>query len=171
MQKSDVFNEQLVSRKQNKMDTIKKVGIIIGGLVLIVLSSAIKILATFLLPLVVIIIVVELYLLRRFNIEYEYTFTNGDLDIDKIINKSKRKHVLTISVNDILVMVPVNNSDYAKEVEDYTKLYDFSSGTVKENTYAAIIRSGTDGKIKFIIEPNEKMFKAIRSYIPRKIRK
>lgn len=34
----------------------------------------------------------------RFNVEYEYIVTNGTMDIDKIINKSSRKRVLSFEL-------------------------------------------------------------------------
>lgn len=170
MQFNDIFNEQLVERKPNKSDTIKKVGIAAAGVVLVFLALSIQVLQAFLIPILAAVIFGVVFMMRRFNVEYEYVFTNGELDVDKIINKSKRKRALSFHVSNIEVMVPVNNKDYAREVEKFDKLYDFSSGTVQDNTYAAIC--DTNGqRLKIIIEPNEKMFDAIRAYIPRKIKK
>lgn len=170
MQSNDMFNEQLVERKPNRSDVIKKIGIILLGIILLVLVLGIPALESFQLPVIVVVIFAIVFFIRRMNIEYEYVFTNGELDVDKIINKSKRKHIVSIHVTKFMVMVPAGNKDFAKEVETYSKLYDFSSGTIKENTYAAIYEAGGN-RVKIIFEPNDKMFAAIRSYIPRKIKK
>ena len=40
-------------------------------------------------------------LAKKLEIEYEYTFTNGELDIDKIIAQRKRKRLISFNVNQI----------------------------------------------------------------------
>lgn len=167
---NDVFNEQLVARRPNQKDMLQKIGIGAGGAVLIFLALNIQALMAFIIPIVVVVIAGIVFLFRRYNIEYEYVFTNGDLDIDKIINKSKRKNAISVSVRSFTTMVPMANKDYEREVSNFTKLYDFSSGTVKENTYAVIFDKNKE-HVKMIFEPDEQMFKAIRTYIPRIIKK
>ncbi len=167
---NDVFNEQLVARRPNQKDLLQKIGIGVAGAVLIFLGMNVPALMSFVVPIIAVVIVGVVFLFRRYNIEYEYVFTNGDLDIDKIINKSKRKNALSVSVRSFATMVPVANKDYEKEVSNFTKLYDFSSGTVKENTYAVIFDRDKE-HVKMIFEPDEQMFKAIRNFIPRIIKK
>lgn len=167
---NDVFNEQLVARQPNQKDLIQKIGIGAGGALLIFVALSVQVLMGFIIPIIAAIVVGVVFLLRRYNIEYEYVFTNGDLDIDKIINKSKRKNAMSISVRSFETMVPVANKDYEREVSHFTKLYDFSSGTVKDNTYAVIFDKDKE-RVKMIFEPDEHMFKAIRSYIPRIVKK
>lgn len=170
MQFNDIFNEQLVARKSNKTDTFKKVGLVALGVVLMFVALSVPVLQGFIVPILVVVVVGVVFLMRRFNIEYEYVFTNGELDVDKIINKSKRKRALSFHVSNIEIMVQVDNKDHARELEKFDKLYDFSSGVNQENTYVAIC--DTNGqRLKIILEPNDKMFDAIKAYIPRKIKK
>ncbi|GKX30941.1 hypothetical protein SH1V18_34210 [Vallitalea longa] len=164
----DIFNEQLVAKSNSLKDNIIRVAIIIGGILLIMVSSMVPFLVSFLVPIAVVIIIGAVFLMRRLNIEFEYVFTSGDLDIDKIFNKNKRKKFLTIDVRNIEIMAPVDSKDHASELSNYEKVVDCSSGMKKNNTYAAMIVK--DGKkLKLIIEPNEKMMKAIKKYIPRKV--
>ncbi len=167
---NDVFNEQLVARRPNQKDLLQKIGIGAACAVLIFLATIVPALMSFVVPIIAVVIVGVVFLFRRYNIEYEYVFTNGDLDIDKIINKSKRKNAISVSVRSFVTMVPVANKDYEREVSNFTKLYDFSSGTVKENTYAVIFDRDKE-HVKMIFEPDEQMFKAIRNFIPRIIKK
>jgi len=170
MKVNDIFNEQLVERKQNMTDNFKKITILAGGVLFLAIAFLIPGLRSLIFIIAIGIISGVFILLRRFNVEYEYIFTNGELDIDQIINKSKRKRLLSIHVADFIIMVPISNKDYGKDVEKYSKLYDASSGVLLENTYAAIFDKDSK-KSKLIFEPNEKMFNAIRAYIPRKIKK
>lgn len=167
---NDVFNEQLVARKPNQKDMLKKVGIVGAGIVLIFAALTVEILMGFILPIIIVVIAGVVFMMRRYNIEYEYVFTNGDLDIDRITNKSRRKQVLSVNVKSFVTMVPAGNKAYENEISNFTKLYDFSSGTVTEDTYVAIFEQNKE-RVKMIFEPNEQMFKAIRSYIPRIIKK
>ena len=167
---NDVFKEQLVSRKSGKQDLLKKVGLIAAGVLLVLIGMFIPILASFFLPIVVIVVIGEIFLLNKFNIEYEYIFTNGDLDIDRITNKSKRKRALSVNVKKFITMVPANNPAYEREVSNFTKLMDVSSGEVNERTYIAIYEQDS-ARTKLIFEPNEQLFEAIKNYIPRIIKK
>lgn len=42
----------------------------------------------------VIMVVVDIVLFKRFDLEFEYLYVNGDLDIDKIMAKQKEKECL-----------------------------------------------------------------------------
>lgn len=164
----DVFNEQLVEKKNSMKDNLIRAAIVVGAILLMFICFMIQFLAGFIVPIVVVIIIGAGFLMRRLNVEYEYVFTSGDLDIDKIFNKNKRKKFLSIDVRKIEIMAPVDSKDHARELSNFQKVVDCSSGVKKDNTYAAmLVRDGK--KEKLILEPNEKMLKAIKKYIPRKI--
>lgn len=167
MNANDVFKEQLVARKSNAKDLVKKVGVVLGAIILLIVG------ATFV-PSIAIFLALGLgwvafVLIRRFNLEFEYIFTNGELDIDKIYNKLKRKHALTVDVRSFVVMVQMNNPSLKSEIGNITKVLDYSAGEVTDSTYAAVYED--DGqRIQLIFDPNEEIFKAIKMYIPRKIK-
>lgn len=167
MNTNDVFKEHLVGRKSNSKDLIKKIGVVLAAIVLVIIGAS-------LVPSLAIFLALALgwiayFLLRRFNVEFEYIFTNGELDIDKIYNKLKRKHVLTIDVRQFVVMVQMNNPSLKSELGNINKVLDYSAGEVSDTTYAAVYED--DGnRIQLIFDPNEAIFKAIKMYIPRKIK-
>ena len=47
-------------------------------------------------------------------IEYDYTFTNGILDIAKIINNSKRKKLLSLDVKEFEVVAPISDEGFKR---------------------------------------------------------
>ena len=54
-------------------------------------------------------IAVVLFLFRdRLRTEYEYTFTNGDLDVSKVLNNSRRKYLTNMPVKTVEACGPVN---------------------------------------------------------------
>lgn len=164
------FNEQLVAKTNTLKDNILKAAIIFFGAVFIILiCSMIKFLVGFIMPIALVVLFGAVFFIRRLNVEFEYVFTSGDLDIDKIFNKkNKRKRFITVDVRKFEIMAPVDSKDHARELSNYQKIVDCSSGIKKENTYAAmVVRDGK--REKLILEPNEKMLKAIKKYIPRKV--
>lgn len=166
----DIFNEQLVARKPNKKDTYKKIGIIILLIITIVIVINIPAIRAFNLSITMALVILVFFIFKRMNIEYEYIFTNGDLDIDKIINRNKRKSILSINVREFKIMAPINSKDYNKELNAYDKKYDFSSGEISDATYV-VIYNKEHKRIRMIFEPNEQLLKAIKSYIPRTVKK
>jgi len=106
------------------------------------------------------------------NIEFEYSLTNNELDIDKIISKRKRKHLITIDIKKIELLAPISSEQFKHESGSatITRSLDYSSGTKNANTYFAVF-FGNDGlKSLLIFEPNEKMLTGIKRYIPNKVR-
>jgi hypothetical protein len=167
MNNNDIFKEQLVARKNNGKDTLKQIGIVLLGVILIFVGS-ITIPSLFV-PIVLVVGVAVFVIIKRFNLEFEYIFTNGELDIDKIYNKLKRKHTLTIDVRRFIVMIQMTNPSLKSEIGNISKVIDYGKGQITESSYAAIYED--DGKrVQLIFDPNETLIKGIHTYIPRKIK-
>ena len=82
---SDYYTEQLVKKKPEGKDIIIKILLVFCT----VLSFFFVLLLPFLLILPVLMIVLDYFMFRRLDLEYEYLYVNGDLDIDKIMGKQK----------------------------------------------------------------------------------
>ena len=89
----DVFVEQIIAKKKTAKDLLIIIASIIGFIIITFLILAIA--PNFIGPLTFFLIFGLGYglwwLLTSLNIEYEYSVTNGDIDIDQIIAKRKRK--------------------------------------------------------------------------------
>lgn len=60
-------------------------------------------------------IAVLLYLYKdRLRTEYEYTFTNGDLDFAEVFNNQKRKNLGTMRVKNVEAFGPVDSNNFRK---------------------------------------------------------
>ena len=97
----DHFAEYLVQKRPTSQDRLKQGLIVAAAVVLSVLIGAIAVLTgwLFLLVLVIGAIYGAYYLLTGCYTEYEYTVTNGELDVDKIAGRRKRSHLLTVPVS------------------------------------------------------------------------
>lgn len=105
---------------------------------------------------------------RNTNVEYEYLYVSGQLSIDKIMGKAKRKKAWEGSMEEIKVIAPSDSyvlNDY--RVSNSKKL-DFSSGNPGTKTYTVIHQSGAEAA-EIVIEPNDKMLQCFRQTAPRKV--
>lgn len=159
---SDFYTEQLIKKQPNTKDTLKKVGLIVLAIasVLVVFVFPFGIL----IPIVVIALVVILF--TRLDVEYEYLYVNGDLDIDKIMHKSKRKRVFSTNVKEMELLAPVG--DYHLDQYRNAKVLDLSSSAQSANLYAMVV-AHKGGMTKLIFEPNETIIEGIFLMAPRKV--
>lgn len=158
----DFYTEQLIKKQTGMKDLMIRA--------LLVALTIVSVFAIFMfsfgLLITVILIIVDVIMFRSMNVEYEYLFVNGDLDIDKIMNKSKRKRLLSVSLDQLEILAPVG----AVELMQYkkAKTYDYTSGEGNADQYALIVSNG--GEIKQIIfEPNDTIIEGFFMKAPRKV--
>ncbi len=97
---SDIFVEQIISRHKNNEEQLKSV---IGYIITLVVCAVILIFLPNFITWVPIFAILGFAISFHFapkSIEYEYIFTNTDLDIDIIYNRSKRKRAFTTDLKD-----------------------------------------------------------------------
>ena len=159
---NDFYTEQMVKKQPDMKDMLTKAVLVAVTIVsfLIVLMFPIGLI----LPIAM--IVLDVFMFRRLNVEYEYLFLNGDLDIDKIMNKAKRKKVFSVNVGDLELMAPFD----AVELRQYqnARTYDYSSGNKQAKRYVLVV-SGSGELKKVIIEPNGTIIEGFYMMAPRKV--
>ena len=160
----DVFNEQIVKRNPRIVDHIKRAALIAavftvfylallvaGGLAFFIAAAA---------------GCLAFYLMSFLNVEYEYIYTNGELDIDIIYNRARRKRLLSVSVKDFEVMAHVDDKERQGSFGGAQETLFCHSGETGPNTYAFLtIIKGK--KTQVVFEPNEKLLKAIGTSLSR----
>ena len=159
----DFYTEQLVKKKTDGKDIAMKI--------LLIVLTVISFFIAFLMPLLILVpilfVVADVFLFRRMDVEYEYIYINGDLDIDKVMHKERRKHMLSVNVKDMELLAP----EGAFQLQSYktAKIYDYSSGiTSTPNRYVLVFtRAGETAKI--LIEPNSDLVEGFFLMAPRKV--
>ena len=101
-----------------------------------------------------------LILTKRYNIEFEYTITGTDIDIDKIINRKKRKRVLSTSVRKLEIVAPLLSAKYNDDCKALITV-DCSKNDDKKTTYFAVYTKDNQRKC-LIFDPSEKMLNIIK---------
>lgn len=158
----DIYTEQLVKRKNTGKTMVEKIALILLTMGIFVLGMMIP-----LLELVFLIMIgVDIYLFRSMDVEYEYMYINGNLDVDKIMSKSRRKKVFEMNVSELELLAPSG----CPELRPFQglKSMDFTSGEEGRSVYEMIVLKNGEKK-KIMFEPNDTIVDGMRMYAPRKV--
>ncbi len=168
----DTFLEKLVAKKKTMTDHLITAGVIIGSILLILVVMAIPLLAQLgMSPLVAAgILYLAFRIITSRNIEYEYIVTNGDLDIDKIISKRKRKRIFSANCKEFDIVSPVKSNSFSQSVQSIRNRIDATSSIDSPDAYFITLNYKGERTL-VIFEPSQKMLDNLRFYIPRKVMK
>lgn len=168
----DNFAEQLVKKQPTSADNIKKILIYGGG---ILLTAVLLIISFLQLGSMISMLGLVLaagtgygtyFLGQSSYVEYEYTITNGELDIDKIIAKKKRVPLVTADVKKFSAFGQY--SEDLPETSDMTVV--ISSDNIASHEYYADFEHEEFGKTRLVFSPDEKMLENIKKSLPRTLR-
>ena len=163
---SDLYSELLVKKEATAKDAVIKYGLIV---LTVIAAFAGFFIFPIILVIAIVLAVVSFFVIPRTDLEYEYLFVNGELDIDMVMAKSKRKKVMTLNLNDADLVAPINSHrmDYYNG-NNHMKTLDYSSGNPSHKRFAIIIKTGGENS-RIIIEPDDKMTQAIKNSAPSKV--
>ncbi len=164
---SDLYIELLVKKKKTSADTMMKV-LLIGGTVLVTLAGLL--IHPLLLLGAVAMGVLDYFKLPGLDLEFEYLYVNGELDIDKIMSKQKRKRVGKYDIKNVELVAPKNSHDLDcyKNMKDI-KIKDYSSMEEQAKIYAMVVK-GEKGMEMVYFEPNEAILKDMQRIAPRNVK-
>ena len=108
------------------------------------------------------------FVLPKLAVEYEYVFCDGQVDFDKISGGAKRKTMLRVDFEKLVVVAPKNSHALDGYRHNGVEVKDFSSLEEKARVYGMVISGGEKPTIIYF-EPNEKMLTAMKQKAPRKI--
>nr|WP_296009612.1 DUF6106 family protein [uncultured Blautia sp.] len=162
---NDSYSELLIKKEQTAKDKIIKF-LLLG---LIAVTAVIGFVFIFAWIATLILGVVAYFILPNLDLEYEYVYVNGELDVDKIMSKSKRKRLKSFDLAKLELMAPVNSHrmDYQNHNTNL-KVLDYSSGNKNHKVYAMIIPDEKEVN-KVLIEPDRELLDNIKKTCPRKV--
>ena len=166
---ADVFVEQIIKKKLSLGGLAIRVGAIF-----LVLIGILTIPRLLMLGITITILLVYLaYLAFVYtSAEWEYSFVNGELSIDKILGKRKRKVGETYDIRKAELIAPAYSEQVLSKSEFLTKI-DYTGTNNKDNHYSIIISEvdGVKGALMITFEPDEKMLDAMYNVRPNIIKK
>ena len=157
----DLFYEQMIKRKEVANPKLIRIAVIvliaflmtIGALVFGFISVVIA---------VVLGVASFFYIFPHSSMEYEYTLSNYDMDIDAIYNRSKRESIMSFDIRKAEMIAPKGSSKLAYFKP--SKTMDFTSGNADARVYSIMINLD---KVLYniLIEPDDHMLDNIRVWM------
>lgn len=165
----DTFIEKIVTKKKGPVDYLITFGLLLAAVILIMLCFSIQVLQqlgiSLLLAVGIVYLVYRLIVSR--NVEYEYVVTNGDLDIDKITARRKRKRIFSASCKEFEILAKVSSNSFSQSVQSLKRI-DATSNISSPDAYFATLNYKGE-KTVVIFEPDERMLNNFKIFIPRKM--
>ena len=177
----DQFLEQVVTKRNRGMQTVTYIVawvalILMGAMALLQFASITSVLAAyglgleFAVTLVRLVLfgglAVALYLYKdRIKLEYEYTFTNGQMDFAQVYNNKKRKNLGTMDIKKVEACGLVASGSFNRYINmQNIKRNNWFLNREAELMYFFIQKDGN--KRIIIIEPSEEMLALIKRNLP-----
>lgn len=172
----DHFKEEIIVKKSRGLDEFlyyfSFVLMILLGLMAVILLQFIFV--NFSVPMLVLLLLsaggTALLFLRRdhFRTDYEYTFTNGEMDFAQVFNNKKRKNLGSMRVKNVEAFGAVSSASFQR----YSTMADVKKDNWFLNRgadlyYFFFVKEGK--KRMIIIEPSQEMVDMIKIYLPRNV--
>lgn len=163
----DTFFEQIVALKKNGKTVAAFVGIWFAALLLCFLAFMFSgYIGSIFILVIAGVIYCAFRLSGNLNIEYEYILTNGIFDIDKIVNKSSRKRLLSFNLSNVSYVGKFNSDTFSVNNINPKNVV-FATDKNNDDVYFLIFEKSGDGAGYLVFSPNEKMKPAISKFLPK----
>ena len=164
---SVAFKELLIKQRENRKDKMLGTAMVVAAVLSLV--SGLILHPLFLLGAVAFGILSYVVYFRKMKVEYEYTYMDKELRIDRIYNESKRKSVVVLDLNKMEILAKENSYHLDGYKNRTVKEWDFSTGLEDDNELATYIMyyAGSD---KYYLSLNEDFMKTIRQTMPHKVK-
>lgn len=169
----DVFVEYMVKKKMSTKDILIYLGALLGVLVLTMVSILFVLpLAGISIPFFILVgsIAGAYFLVGTRNLEYEYSVTNGDVSVDKIINRKSRKRLTSFDSKGIEEMgkyAPNAEKLKSRRVDKRILAGTYEDG--RDSIYV-IAQSKKTGLTLMVFDPDDRVLDAMKPFVPRHIR-
>ena len=158
----DTFIEQIVRKKKTPLQYLLMVGVVLLALVVVL---AVWVVAT---PLVLFVLAGAAFgawwVITEQNNEFEYCVTNGDIDIDRIIAKRKRKRLVSVSGRKVESLLPY---DPAKPTTGYQRVVVTAPSLKEDGLWSFTYHSKRNGHTLVVFQPEERVLKALYAGLPK----
>lgn len=160
----DTFFEQIISIKKSSKQILLLIGLWLLALILCAFLMLTAILKSLTLFACFGILFGAFKLSGKFNIEYEYIITNGIMDVDKIINKSARKRILSFDLAKVtrlekynpFQVTNINNKDLV-----------IACNKTDSNAYLLVAEKENGSATYLVFSPNDKISSALVKFVPK----
>ncbi len=169
---NDVFVEELVRRSDAMFRiTLRLLSIVLGMALVIAGYFAMGLLMSYqyantFTSVIFFIAVLGVFYTFRFTVkEYEYAFFSGDVDVDQILGKRKRKRLISFGCRDVELMAPL--TDEYKEQWDgvFDNIIDASKVKNSPENWFIILRDENEKYTLLVFSPSRRMLDAFAQFV------
>ena len=161
--------EKLVKKKRNAKDTGMQLLIATTGIIICYVANMfMQYLGMISMSIILLAIWFTYKGIMWFNIEYEYTYINGDMDIDKILGKNARRPFKRIELDRVVLVAKMDNNE-AKKLMYTSKRFNVCENAEDEGNLV-IIYSGEKDREAVVIDYNEEVYQSYKELIPIMVR-
>ncbi|HHW31178.1 MAG TPA: hypothetical protein GXX20_05820 [Clostridiaceae bacterium] len=164
----DTFFEKIVAKRKDFKDILFNIGIVLAALLLVLIILNIPIVNQFGLIITTGIVYLAYRLIKARNIEFEYLVTNGDLDIDMIIDQRKRKRIFSANCKEFDIVAKVSSNHFNSSVQNIPKKILAASDINSPDAYFFTLNYKGERTL-VVFEPDERMLNNFKLFIPRKV--
>ena len=173
----DNYAEYMIRHHKTAADKVKSALYVLAALVLSAVFAYLPILLhSQITVMVCLLCVVAVWygcwtLLRRQNVEYEYVFVNGELDVDVIYAKSTRKNLVSVRMRDITFCARRDDERFDRQYSNVpAHLYLISAVSEAPGAkvyYVDFMYNAEHTRLLF--EPSDEILEMMKKYNPKNI--
>jgi len=174
----DLFHEESVHKVDTGLNTViyifAYVGMVLFGF--LALTSLMNILSGNIDLVVAILFVIfgglayGCFVLRNNQrIEYDYTFTNGTLDIARVINNSRRKKLLSANIKDFEIIAPTSDEGFLRML-NHPGIKRLNYFLNKGGGLYYGVFTADNAKTILVFEPSDEMVMLFKKVNPRNVK-
>lgn len=167
----DVFIEYMVKRKSTPQMLLAKCGIFLAALLLAVLallfSGALGTFSILGAAAAVGAVYGAYFLITSMNVEFEYSVTNGEIDVDKIISQRKRRRLVTVNCREAEAFGRYTPAEHQNKSYN-TKILACADPASGDCWYITA-RIKDKGLVLVVLNANDRMLESIKTFLPRSV--
>ena len=151
----DSFVEQIIQKKKGAKEWAIIIAVVLGALILGFLSF--MFLGTLALFALVGIGYGAWWLITTQNIEYEYCVTNGDIDVDQITARRKRKRLVSVAGRKVECLLPY---DPTAPMGQYQRVVMVAPSLAESGLWYFTYNSKKNGRTLVVFQPEQRVLQA-----------
>ncbi len=175
----DNYYEQIVKKKFTAKQLVSLVGSICGIVLVIALCVMFSSKYSFLIPVSLLLLCLGIwlavYLVRNSGIEYEYTFVTGEMRIERIKGKAKRRNITVFDIKGIDDIGKYYDRETGRrnvEPSKYNLVLHAEENNTSDATYYVLIHDKIRHKPALLIfTPNKMTLEKLRPYLSIELKK
>ena len=168
----DLFVEQIIKRKRNGADYVKIALCVIAVFIVLMampLAMRIPVFGSIAFLVCAGLIYLIYNVIISINLEYEYCFTNGALDVDKIIAARRRKRLTELNAREIEFMGTTQNHAFRGYMDNREIKKVYACSALGDEGVFFVIYSREGKKYMLLFNPNDEIKDGFRRLNPQKV--